>query len=142
MNITNFEKKIYNCYLKNYRKGQPYKFRKDFSDLEPNNAAYLQKISYFLNKYNHIDCEEYFDAFNALHPEEKYPPLNYFYSRGALKTYALYKKQQEDRNPEKQFDKIKVLEENYKNECEKLRIYKQSLNETPALYSEAKKNML
>ena len=107
MNITNFEKKIYNCYLKNLRKGQPYKFRKDFSDLEPNNAAYLQKISYFLNKYNHIDCEEYFDAFNALHPEEKYPPLNYFYSRGALKTYALYKKQQEDRNHEKQFDKIK-----------------------------------
>jgi hypothetical protein len=107
MNITNFEKKIYNCYLKNFRKGQPYKFRKDFSDLDPNNAAYLQKISYFLNKYNHIDCEEYFDAFNSLHPEEKYPPLNYFYSRTALKTYALYKKQQEDRNPEKQFDKIK-----------------------------------
>ena len=42
----------------------------------------------------------------------------------------------------KQFEKIKALEETYKTECEKLRTYKQSLNETPALYSEAKKNML
>lgn len=106
-NITDFEKRIYNCYLKNFRKGQPYKARQDFSNLEPNVSAYLQKISYFLKKYNHIDCEEYFESFNVLHPNEKYPPLNHFISRSALKTYALYKKQQEDRNPEKQLDKIK-----------------------------------
>jgi len=42
----------------------------------------------------------------------------------------------------KQFEKIKILEETYKSECEKMRVYKQSLNETPSLYSEAKKNIL
>ena len=41
----------------------------------------------------------------------------------------------------KHFDKIKVLEENYKNENLKLRELKQSLKDTPALYSEAKKNI-
>ena len=62
INLTDFEKKIYNCYLKNYRKGQPYKPRQDFSNIDRNVAAYLQKISYFLKKYNHIDCFEYFEA--------------------------------------------------------------------------------
>jgi hypothetical protein len=42
----------------------------------------------------------------------------------------------------KQFEKIKVLEENYKNETLKLRELQQSLKETPAIYSEAKKNIL
>ena len=42
----------------------------------------------------------------------------------------------------KQFEKIKVLEENYKNETHKLRELQQSLKETPAIYSEAKKNIM
>jgi hypothetical protein len=107
INLTEFEKTIYNCYLKNYRKDQPYRPRKDFSDVHPNIAAYLQRISRFLKKYNHIDCIEFFDAYNSIYPNDKYPPLNYFLTRPALKTYSLYKKQQEDRNPEKQLDKIK-----------------------------------
>jgi len=42
----------------------------------------------------------------------------------------------------KQFDKIKVLEENYKIETHKLRELQRSLKETPAIYSEAKKNIM
>jgi len=42
----------------------------------------------------------------------------------------------------KHFDKIKVLEENYKIETQKLRELQQSLKETPAIYSEAKKNIM
>jgi hypothetical protein len=42
----------------------------------------------------------------------------------------------------KHFDKIKVLEENYKNETQKLRELQQSLKETPTIYSEAKKNIM
>ena len=106
-NLTDFQKQIYNFYLKNFRKGQPYKPRQDFSDLDPNIEVALMKISNFLSRYSHIDCREYFEAFNVLHPDEKYPNLNYFYSRGALKTYSIFKKQQEDRNPEKQLNEIK-----------------------------------
>jgi hypothetical protein len=105
--ITDFQKRIYNCYLRNYRKGEPFKYRQNFSNLNPNIFAALEKISTFLTRYNHIDCDDYFDAFNELHPDDKYPPLTFFYSRGALKNYAIYQKQKEDRNPEKQFEEIK-----------------------------------
>jgi len=107
INLTDFEKQIYNCYLKNFRQGEPYRPRKDFSNVNPNVAASLQKISNFLTRYNHIKLEEYFEAPNFLHKDEKYPSLNSFTSRAALKNYALYQKQKEDRNPENQFDEIK-----------------------------------
>lgn len=106
-NLTDFEKQIYNCYLKNFRKGEPYKPRKDFSNVNPNVIVSLKKISYFLSKYNHIKMEEYFEAPNFLYKDEKYPSLASFTGRAALKTYALYQKQKEDRNPENQFEEIK-----------------------------------
>ncbi len=105
--ITEFEKRIYNCYLKNFRNNLPYQPRKNFDGIDPNILAYLNKISLFLKRYNHISLDDYFVAFKDLHPEEKYPPLSFFTSRLALKHYSLYKKKQEDQSPEKQFDKIK-----------------------------------
>jgi hypothetical protein len=42
----------------------------------------------------------------------------------------------------KQFEKIKVLEENYRNESLKMRELQQSLKDTPALFSEAKKKIM
>jgi hypothetical protein len=42
----------------------------------------------------------------------------------------------------KQFEKIKALEENYRNESLKLRELKESLKETPTLYNEVKKNIM
>lgn len=107
INLTDFEKRIYNCYLKNSRYGQPYQPRKDFSDIDPNTAAFLQKISYFLKTYPHIKVEEYFEAPIFLYKDEKYPTLKAFTLRSALKNYALYQKQKEDRNPESQFEEIK-----------------------------------
>lgn len=44
-------------------------------------------------------------------------------------------------NIRKIFEKIKVLEENYKAECDKLKEFKQSLHHSPALYNEAKKKI-
>jgi hypothetical protein len=105
--ISEFEKFIYNCYLKYSRFGQPFKPRKDFDSFDRNLLAYLKKISYFLSRYTHIDVDEYFKSFCYIHPDEKYPPLDFFYTRLALKTFSLYKKQQENRDPEKQFEEIK-----------------------------------
>lgn len=42
----------------------------------------------------------------------------------------------------KQFEKIKMLEDNYRNESLKLRELQKSLKETPALYNEVKKNIM
>jgi hypothetical protein len=105
--LTDFEKEIYNCYLKNFRKGEPYRPRKDFSNVNPNIVVSLKKISYFLNKYTHINLDEYFEAPNFLFKDEKYPTLASFVGRTALKNYAMYQKQKQDRNPENQFDDIK-----------------------------------
>lgn len=106
-NLTDLDKKIYNSYLKYLRFGQPYKVRKNFDDLDPKTVVSLKKISNFLTTYNHIDCDDYFQAFRSVYPNDKYPPLEHFFSRSALKNYSLFKKQQEDKNPEMQFDKIK-----------------------------------
>lgn len=45
-------------------------------------------------------------------------------------------------NIRKLFEKIKVLEENYKAECEKFKEFRQSLKLSPALYNEAKKKIM
>jgi hypothetical protein len=62
-----------------------------------------------------------------------------------IKKYVYLKKNDNNKRcleTRKQFEKIKAMEENYKNETNKLRELQQSLKETPAIYSEAKKNIL
>jgi hypothetical protein len=107
LKLTDNEKNIYNCYLKHSRQGQPYKFRKDFSELDQNTVVSLKKISNLLSKYRHITYEDYFKAPNEIHPGEKYPSISFFASLAATKTYTIYKRQQEDIDPEKQIDHIK-----------------------------------
>jgi len=102
--LSDFEKRIYNCYLKNFRKGEPYRPRKDFSDVNPNVVLSLVKLSAFFNSYPHINMEEFFEAPNSLYKDDKYPALKSFIGRAAIKNYSLYQKQKEDRNPELQFD--------------------------------------
>jgi len=105
--LSDFQKTIYNTFLKNSRYDLPYKLRKDFSDLDPKLKYLLQKLENFFQKYSHIKIEEYFEAPRVLHPDEKYPHLDFFSTRAAIKTYSIYKKQKEDQNPETQFEDIK-----------------------------------
>jgi hypothetical protein len=42
-----------------------------------------------------------------LHPDEFYPDLSYFTGLAATKNYTIFKKQEENEDPEKQFDSIK-----------------------------------
>ena len=108
MNIfTQQEKNIYNCHLKHSRKGLPFQPRKDFSDIDHTTALTLKKLNAFFNKFSHISYDDFFGAPNILHPDEKCPPLNFFITRPAIKTYSLAIKKKEDESPEKQFDKIK-----------------------------------
>jgi hypothetical protein len=105
--LTDKEKRIYNCYLYYSRKGKPFSPRKDFSDLEQKTFSILRRIYYFLEKYPHIKYEDFFKAPYHLHPDEKYPDLAFFTTLAATKNYSIFKKQQEDDDPEKQFDLIK-----------------------------------
>ena len=105
--MNDLQKKIYNCYLKNSRNGLPFQPRKDFTNISDEILISLTKLESFFLKYKHIQIEEYFEAPIFLHEDEKYPPISYFFTRSAIKTYTTYKNQKEDENPEKQFDKIK-----------------------------------
>jgi hypothetical protein len=107
LNLSDKEKSIYNCYLKFSRKGQPFNPRKDFTDLDDNTIVSLKKIAIFLSRYPHIRMEDYFNAPTELHPDEKYPSLAFFTTLAATKNYTLFKKKQEDEDPEKQIDLIK-----------------------------------
>ena len=105
--LTEKEKRIYNSYLYHSRYGQPVKMRKDFSDMDQNTIVLLKKLSYFFHRYPHIDIDDFFKAPIVIHPNEQYPKLSSFINLSATKTYSLFKKQEEDADPEKQFDKIK-----------------------------------
>ena len=107
MNLNKTEQSIYNAYLKSLRKGKPYQPRKDFSNLSPIIVSSLYKLKTFFNKFPHIKWDEFFDAPISLHPNEQTPPLQFFVTRAAIKTYTLYQKQLEDQSPEKQLSKIK-----------------------------------
>lgn len=107
MSISNFEQQIYNCHLKHFRNGQPWKPRKDFTDLTSSDKLYLQKLSLFFAKFNHIVPEDFFAAPRNLHPDESTPPLKFFISRAAIKSYTIFQKQKINQSPDKQIEDIK-----------------------------------
>lgn len=107
MNLTDFEKSIYNTFLKHFRNGEPFTYRKDFSNLDNSTVVYLKKLSAFFAKFPHITLEEFFSAPRYLHPDEKCPTLGFFVTRPAIVAYSLAIKKKQDQSPEKQTEKIK-----------------------------------
>lgn len=105
--MTENQKNIYNTYLSNLRKDQPFKCRKNFDDLDENYKISLEKLDIFFEKYSHINIRDFFKAPNAVYPNDKYPNLSFFTTRPAIKTYTLYKKQKEDENPDNLHEEIK-----------------------------------
>jgi hypothetical protein len=85
----------------------PYQPRKSFEDLSLEILTNVRKISLFLKKYPHIKCDDFFRAPIEIHSDEKYPSLKFFTSFAAIKNYTLFKKKQDDEDPEKQFERIK-----------------------------------
>ena len=107
MQLTEREKNIYNCFLKHFRNGEPFKPRKNFDDISLSTLTDIKKVSRLLEKYQYISWDEYFGSTRLLNPDEKCPNLNFFTTRFAIKSYNLLKKQQENRNPDLQFEEIK-----------------------------------
>ena len=91
--LTKHEENIYNCFLKAYRKGQPFQPRKDFSRITPTILLSLKKLNAFFAKFKH--------------PDEPCPHIDFFITRTAIRAYSLSIKKREDESPEKQSEKIK-----------------------------------
>lgn len=105
--LNKVEQEIYNCFLKHFRNGLPYQPRKDFSDITSENVVLLKRLCNFFAKFPHIKWDEFFGAPRGLHPDEKCPPLKFFITRAAIRSYSLYQQQLESQSPDKQLDKIK-----------------------------------
>ena len=100
--ITEFEKFIYNSFLKVTRSNSnlPYKLRKNFENVDEKIYLALKKLSAFFKKYPHIKVEDFFRAPYALYKDEKYFPLEYYYSLKAIKSYTLNNQRQINLDPD------------------------------------------
>ena len=95
--ITEFEKQIYNNHLVASRKakGEAFKIKKDFSNLEEDKIISLQKLSRLFNTYPNLIQEDFFMAPYKIYPDETYYPLDFYTKPKAIKCYTQYVKQLE-----------------------------------------------
>lgn len=105
--LTENQKRIYNCYLKHSRQGKPFQYRKNFDDVSEYILLNLKKLDSFFSKYKHINIEDFFSSPNHIYPDNPYPKLDFFNKRTAIKLYSILGKLKEDQNPEKQVEEIK-----------------------------------
>jgi len=106
--ISEFEKLIYNKHLYYYKKHQnkPFRFRKNFDDLNSTQIFYLKKLGLFFNKFKNINLDVFFQAPYNVFKDETFFDLKYFISPKAVKTYTLFKNQLDSLDP----DSISILE--------------------------------
>ena len=95
--ISEFEKQIYNTHLAVSRKvkNEPFRLRKDFSDLEEDKIMNLSKLSKLFNTYSNLVMEDFFKAPHMIYPDDDWYPLEFFTTRKAIKCYTEYMKRLE-----------------------------------------------
>jgi hypothetical protein len=100
--LTDFEKHIYNTYLKvsRSRKGLPFKYRKDFSYLQDIYVNNLKKLSIFFAKFSHINLEDFIRAPYEVYSDQEHFELDYYVTLKATKAYTLFIKKREALDPD------------------------------------------
>ena len=99
--MTDFQKLIYNTYLRVSRTqaGQPFKYRKDFSDVDERIVLLTLKLAAFFNQYKHVNLEDFFIAPFKIYPGEKVY-LEFYLTQKAIKVYTLYREMLHDMSPD------------------------------------------
>ena len=94
MELGDFEKKIYNIYLKTLgeKQGRPYMSKKDFSNMTESMKTTLKRLKMFFETYKDVNPLTFFRA--GFKGEDKnFLELSYFTSLRASKLYAKYIKE-------------------------------------------------
>jgi hypothetical protein len=107
MSLTEQEKKIYNTYLQASRRGKPFTYRKNFSNINSDTYVHLKKLSSFFKHNPTVGISEYFSAPFEYYKDEEYFDLGFFITPRAIKCYTLYKQKQEKQNP----DSVEVIKQ-------------------------------
>tara|TARA_Y100000310_G_scaffold305372_1_gene345477 strand:- start:926 stop:1567 length:642 start_codon:yes stop_codon:yes gene_type:complete len=100
--LSMFEQNIYNTYLKTSRNKQGFTPRKNFKDLNDEKYTLLKKISQTL-KNKKIDPNIFFQAPYQLY-SEKYVPLKFYSTFGAISAYKKYVEEIELTTPDNPFN--------------------------------------
>ena len=87
MHLSDFEKRIYNEYLKAQRKGKPYTLRKNFDKVDDETLVCLKQLSEFFSSFPDIRLT---DFFNAGFEDADFQPITFFKSMRAIKMYNRY----------------------------------------------------
>lgn len=88
MEISDFQKNIYNSYLKIYAKNnnRGYRKRQDFSSIEEKIKIVLNRLETFFKEHGEINIENFFQAgFTVTH--RQYIPLEFFVTFKAISAY-------------------------------------------------------
>lgn len=88
--LTDFEKRLYNCYLASLAKAnnRPYRRRINFDKLPDETYVSLKKLSQQLS-HTEIDLNVFFDAPYTIHPDDKYQKIGYYLTPKAIKCYTM-----------------------------------------------------
>ncbi len=89
--MYNFEKLIYNNFLEVSKKinNKPVRYRKNFDNFSDENYLYINKLSTFFKKFNHINIKDFFEAPYFVY-NDNYYDLKFYLSQRAIKSYTLY----------------------------------------------------
>lgn len=100
--LNELEQRIYNEHLKSYRTaaGKPYKFRKDFSEIDPSIELHVKRVARLLHKFPHISLVDYFQAPYTVYDSGDRFDLKYYTSPRAMKAYTLYMQQEVNTDPD------------------------------------------
>lgn len=104
---------IYNAYhrIQRKRKGLPYKFRKDFSDIQNNEKyATLLKLEQFFKRNQYININDFFESPYDLYVDEDYFKLEFYLTQKAIKAYNIYQKKKVFSDPDSDIQRKFVLD--------------------------------
>jgi hypothetical protein len=110
--LSDYERLIYNTHLRISRskKGLPFKYRKDFNNLDNIYINSLKKIAIFLSKFPHIKLEDFIKAPYEIYLDEQHFELDYYTTLKATKAYTLYQKRIESMDPDTEEQLKNIIE--------------------------------
>lgn len=91
--MTEFEKRIYNCWLATTRSNtdKPFKLRKDWTGFEDKpEYNYVKKLASLFKKYDNIDMDDWFKAPYVVYPEKIQYDLPYYTIMKSYNNYRLF----------------------------------------------------
>jgi hypothetical protein len=89
---TDFEKTIYNVYLRESRKSKnlPYRTRKNFQKLNEKTSLCLQKLSSFFQTNREVSIEDFFKAPYSVYPDDSNFDLAFYTTQKAKGVYKIF----------------------------------------------------